>query len=53
MRLAGAVLVDPLEALCVLNGHQELLSQVFKWLVGRQIQAVETEKRKKNPQKNR
>lgn len=30
MRLEGAVLVDSLEALRVLDGHQELLSQVFK-----------------------
>lgn len=30
MRLEGAALVDSLEALRVLDGHQELLSQVFK-----------------------
>lgn len=34
MRLEGAVLVDSLEALRVLDGHQELLSQVFKWFIG-------------------
>lgn len=36
------VLVDPLEALRILHRHEEFLSQVFKRLVSRQIQAVKT-----------
>lgn len=39
------VLVNPLEALRVFHRHEELLSKVFKWLVGRQIQAVKTAKK--------
>lgn len=35
-------LVDPLEPLRVLHGHEEFLSQVFEWLVSGQIQTVET-----------
>lgn len=43
----AAVLVDPLKALRVLHGHEELLSQVLKRVVGWQIQAVETGKKRK------
>lgn len=39
-------LVDPLEPLRVLHGHEEFLSQVFEWFVSRQIQAVKTGKEK-------
>lgn len=42
------VLVDPLEALRVFNRHEEFLSQVFKWLVRWQIQAVKTGKKGNN-----
>lgn len=40
------VLVDPLEALRVLHRHEEFLSQVFEWLVSRQVQAVKTGEKK-------
>lgn len=43
----AAVLVDPLEALRVLHSHEEFLSQVLKWFVSGQVQAVETEDKKK------
>ena len=39
-------LVDPLEALRVLHSHEEFLSQVLEGVVGGQIQAVETGKRR-------
>lgn len=40
--LTAGVLIHPVEALCILDGDVEFLPQLFKRLIRRQVQPIET-----------